>query len=401
VPSPDDTRALIRHGTPEFRRVTLAFFFAGFATFALLYCVQPLMPVFADVFGVSPAASSLPLSLTTGILAPAMIVAGSISEVRGRKVIMIASLTASAVLTILAAAAPTWTTLLVVRALAGVTFAGLPAVSMAYLSEEMDSGSIGLAVGLMIGGNGIGGMLGRIGAAFIADSFGWRVAVASVGVVGLIAALVFWRLLPPSRHFTPRQLRVSELLGTFREHLRNRRLAPLLTLGFLLMGSFVTAYNYVTFRLLAPPYSLSHAVVGSIFVVYLLGIFAAAGAGSLAGRVGRAKMLATMIVVMMTGVALMALRPVVAVIAGIAIVTIGYFGAHSVASTWVSLRATYAKAQASAVYFFLFYFGSSVAGSIGGVFWGRWGWGGVIGFLLAMLATAFGMVALAVTSETA
>jgi MFS transporter, YNFM family, putative membrane transport protein len=393
VPTPTDAPPLIRHGTPEFRRIALALFAAGFASFALLYCVQPLMPVFAATFHVSAAASSLPLSLMTGLLAPAMIVAGAISETRGRKALMAISLGVTSLLMFAPALAPRWGVLLVARALAGITFAGLPAVSMAYLSEEVHPTSLGLAVGLMIGGNGLGGMIGRIASAFVADAFGWRHSLAGVGAIGLIAMVIFWRLLPPSRHFTPRSSRASDLLRTFAEHLGNRRLAPLLAQGFLLMGAFVSAYNYVTYHLLAPPYSLSHKFVGSIFVVYLLGIFAAAWVGSLADRVGRGRMLATMITVMLTGVALMALRPAVLVIVGIATVTVGFFGAHSVASAWVGVRATKARAQASGLYFFSFYIGSSVAGSLGGVFWQRWGWPGLIGFLVGMIGVSFGMLA--------
>ena len=49
----------IKRGTPQFIRVTLALFSAGLATFALLYCVQPILPVLSQDFGVSPATSSL------------------------------------------------------------------------------------------------------------------------------------------------------------------------------------------------------------------------------------------------------------------------------------------------------------------------------------------------------
>ena len=389
--------ALIRHGTPEFRRITLALFAAGFATFALLYCVQPLMPVFAQTFNVGATESSLPLSLTTGLLAPAMMVAGAYSEARGRKQIMVASLGVSAALMFIAAAAPTWSVLLGARALQGIAFAGLPAVSMAYLSEEVHPMSLGLAVGLMIGGNGLGGMMGRLATSLVADSFGWRAALAGVATLGLIATVIFWRTLPSSKHFTSRPLRVGALLRTFVMQLRDRRLAPLFAEGFLLMGSFVTAYNYVTFHLLGPPYSLSHTIVGSIFVVYLIGIFAAAWIGSLAGKAGRGKMLATMIALMLLGVAMMALRPTAFVVLGIATVTFGFFGAHSVASTWVGIRATHAKAQASGLYFFFYYVGSSLAGSFGGVFWERFGWFGVIAFLTAMLTLAF--IALGILTE--
>src|SRR6185312_11849070 len=132
---PPDTR--IKHGTAEFRRTNLALFSAGFATFALLYCVQPLMPVFARDFHVSATQASLSLSLTTGLLAPAMIVAGAISESRGRKPIMVVSLVSSSLLTFACAFASQWHAFLAIRALAGIAFAGLPAISMAYVAEEM------------------------------------------------------------------------------------------------------------------------------------------------------------------------------------------------------------------------------------------------------------------------
>ncbi|MFL5191440.1 MAG: MFS transporter, partial [Microvirga sp.] len=164
-------------GTPAFRRLNLALFAAGFSTFAILYCVQPLLPEFSQEFQVSAAVSSLSLSLSTGLLAVAMLVAGSLSEVWGRKPVMVASLFASALLTLLSAAAPNWTSLLLARMLIGVTLSGLPAVAMAYVSEEVDPKSIGLAMGLFIGGNAVGGMAGRIISGVLTDLGSWRLAI--------------------------------------------------------------------------------------------------------------------------------------------------------------------------------------------------------------------------------
>jgi len=384
--------SLIRHGTPEFRRTNLALFSAGFATFALLYCVQPLMPVFAREFGVSAAESSLPLSLTTGLLAPAMIVAGALSESRGRKSMMVASLLASAVLTVLSAFAPRWGFLLVLRALAGITFAGLPAISMAYLSEEVHPGSVGLAMGLAIGGNGLGGMIGRLITSTLADLLSWRYALGAIGLLGVVASVIFWRTLPPSRHFVARPLRIGALLRTFWEQLHDRRLVALYAIGFLLMGSFVTTYNYISYHLIDAPYRLSQSAVGLIFIVYLVGICASAWIGGRADRVGRERMLLLMVGLMLAGVGLTLLRPLVLVIAGIATITFGFFGGHSVASSWVGLKADHAKAQAAALYLFFYYIGSSVAGAAGGVFWGAWRWTGVAGFVVAMLLAALAIV---------
>lgn len=174
----------------------------------------------------------------------------------------------------------------------------------------------------------------------------------------------------------------------FWSQLREPKLAALDAEGFLLMGALVTTYNYVAFLLVAPPYSLPPSIVGMIFVVYLIGIFASAWIGSIAGRVGRGRMLSLMIVLMMVGLALTLLRPLAAIVLGIATVTFGFFGGHSVASAWVGLRATHAKAQAAALYLFSFYVGSSLAGSVGGLFWAWSRWPGVAAFVGAMLVAA-------------
>ena len=189
------------------------------------------MPVFALTLR-ERRRGSLPLSLTTGFLAPALIVAGTFSEARGRVPLMLSSLLAAALLTIACAFAPRWGVLLALRALAGISFAGLPAISMAYLSEEVHPNSIGLAMGLAISGNGLGGMSGRLLTALVADLLSWRWALAVIGALGVAATLVAWRTLPPSRHFKPHPLRIGALSFTFWEQLRDTRLVPLYCEGF-------------------------------------------------------------------------------------------------------------------------------------------------------------------------
>ena len=388
---------LIHHGTPEFRRTNLALFSAGFATFALLYCVQPLMPVFAREFQISAAQSSLSLSLTSGLIAPMMIVAGAVSEARGRKTIMVASLFASASIMLASAFVVHWNAFLALRALAGITFAGLPAISMAYLAEEVHPTSIGLAMGLAIGGNGLGGMVGRLATAFLSDALSWRYAVGAISLLGLVATFIFWKTLPPSRHFVPHSMHPRALIKSLLEQFRDAGLVALCAEGFLLMGAFSTTYNYVTYHMLDAPYSLSQSAAGLIFTVYLAGIFASAWIGARARQVGRLRMLALMLGLMLAGVGLTMLNPLICVVAGIATVTFGFFGAHSVASTWVGVRARRAKAQAAAIYLFFYYMGSSVAGTVGGLFWEKARWPGVAGFVAALLISALAIAAVART----
>jgi YNFM family putative membrane transporter len=381
----------IRHGTPAFRRTNLALFSSGFATFGLLYCVQPLMPAFSRAFNVDAAASSLSLSLTTGVMAVAMLFAGAMSDAWGRKPIMLASLLGSSVLVLLTAMAPNWTSLLVLRAMLGLTLAGLPAVAMTYLSEEVHGESIGYAMGLYIGGNAIGGMSGRILSGFAADHASWRVAVGAIGALGLVAAFLVARGLPPSLHFQKRRAHPRVLADAFVSLWRDKGLPWLFAEGFLLMGAFVTIYNYVGYRLLAPPFSLSQSHVGAIFMVYLVGVVGSAWIGSLAGRLGRRRVLWATLAMMLAGVALTASGSLWAIVAGIAVMTFGFFGGHSIASSWVGNRAPSAKAHASSFYLFSYYMGSSIAGSLGGIAWTHGGWNGVAGYVAVLVVVGLGI----------
>ncbi len=385
MPAELEPAPFIRHGTPAFRRTNLALFAAGVATFGLLYCPQPLMPQFSHDYGISAATAALSLSLTTGVLAFAMLFAGGFSDALGRKSVMTASLLSSAVLVLLTALVPDWHMLLVLRALLGLTLSGLPAVAMTYLSEEMHPDSIGLGMGLYISGNAIGGMGGRLVAGVLADFFSWRVGVATVGTIGLIAALVFWRSLPPSRHHVRHPMHLGALFGRFASAFRDPGLPWLFASGFLLLGAFVTVYNYIGYRLLAPPYGLSQAVVGGIFSVYLIGTFSSAWMGHLAGKLGRRKVLWSAFALMLLGVLLTMTRPLPLIVLGIVALTFGFFGGHSIASSWVGRRAGSAKAQASSMYLFSYYMGSSLAGVGGGFFYASHGWNGVALFVGALV----------------
>jgi YNFM family putative membrane transporter len=371
-------------GTPAYRRLTLAMLFAGFSTFSLLYSVQPLLPLFAAQYGLTAEAASLAVSLATGPLAIGILFAGFVSDRVGRRPLMIAAMFAAGALTVAAAVVPGWSGLLVLRFLTGVALAGVPAVAMAYVAEEVDAGAVGAAMGLYIAGSALGGMAGRLVVSVVADLEGWRWALAAVGIAGLAMAEAFRRLAPPSRNFTPSVGRPGALLRSAGSLFTDRAMPLLYLEAFLLMGVFVTIYNYAGFRLMRAPYGLSQAAVGAVFLLYVLGSVSSAKFGTLAGRRGRRTIFWIPVVLLIVGVALTAMTPLALVIAGIAVGTIGFFGAHSIASAWVGRRAQAARGQAAAFYLFFYYMGSSVLGSAGGVAWTHAGWPGVTAFCLLL-----------------
>jgi len=381
----------IEKDTPAFIRTVLALFSGGFATFALLYCVQPMMPVLSREFSINAAQSSLILSVSTAMLAIGLLITGPISDRLGRKPVMVFALFSAAFFTIASALMPTWEGVLVTRALVGLSLSGLAAVGMTYLSEEIHPQHIGLAMGLYIGGNAIGGMSGRLITGVLSDFVSWHTSLLIMGLIALGAAGLFWKFLPPSRNFRPNPLNARNLLEGFVLQFRDAGLPLLFLEGFLLMGAFVTLFNYIGYRLLADPYNLSQAVVGLFSVVYLSGIYSSAKIGALADRLGRRNVLWAVIVLMLIGLALTLFAPLAVVVIGVLMFTFGFFGAHSVASSWIGRRAIKAKGQASSLYLFSYYVGSSVAGTGGGVFWHYAGWNGIGVFIGLVLLAALGV----------
>lgn len=378
----------IKRGTPQFIRVTLALFSAGLATFALLYCVQPILPVLSQEFNVSPATSSLSLSAATGLMALGLLVTGPLSDAVGRKAVMVVALLLAALFTIISAFMTGWQGILVFRALIGLSLSGVAAVAMTYLSEEIHPSVMAFSMGLYISGNSIGGMSGRLLSGVLTDVFNWRIAVGSIGLVALGAALMFWRILPASRHFRAGSLKPRALMINFRLHFRDAGLPLLFAEGFLLMGSFITLFNYIGYRLLAAPWFLSQATVGLLSVVYLTGTFSSPKAGSLSGRFGRGPVLMVSIGIMLAGLLLTWFSSLWSILGGMMLFTAGFFASHSTASAWIGQRARRAKGQASSLYLFCYYLGSSVAGTVGGLFWHGFAWSGVVVFIAVMLSLA-------------
>lgn len=378
----------IQKGTRAFHKANGALFLAGFITFANLYVTQPLLPTFSEAFHVSPAVASLSLSVTTFALAVSLIIVSSLSEAWGRKSLMTISIFAASVLTLALAFSPNFETILVLRVVQGIVFAGLPAIAMAYLGEEMEPASLGVAMGLYISGNSVGGLSGRVIIGTLTDHYNWHTGMMVLGGISLLVSLLFVWMLPSSKHFSARHLQLKALTKTLLQHLRDPSMLCLYGMGFLLMGSFVTLYNYIGFKLMAPPYNLSATIVGWIFVIYLVGTFSSAWFGSLADRYGRQRMLLLAIAIMLAG-AIVTLNGLLTLkIIGITVFTFGFFAAHSIASGWVSKRASHDKAQASSLYLFFYYFGSSVGGTVGGVFWMKYGWMGVIVMIALFLFIA-------------
>ncbi|WP_328719742.1 MFS transporter [Streptomyces sp. NBC_00247] len=382
--TPADSR--LEPGRPGYRRMSFGLFAAGVATFALLYSTQALLPSVSASFGATAGQASWTVSAATGALALAVLPLSALSERFGRRQMMTASLTIAVTIGMLVPFAPSLATLIALRAVQGAALAGLPASAMAFLAEEVRPKALVAAIGLFVAGNSIGGMSGRILTGWIAQLWGWRVSLGAVGLLAVGCAVAFHLLMPRARHFVPGSLNPRALARTVGGHLSDPLLRRLFLIGGLFMTVFGAVYTVIGYRLVAAPFHLPQGVVGSIFLVYLVGTVSSAAAGRLVGRLGRRGALYLAVSTTAAGLLLSLSDQLAAVLLGLVLITAGFFAGHAVASSSVSRTATTGRAQASALYQSAYYLGSSAGGTLGAVAFHAGGWTGTVG--LGLLAVA-------------
>lgn len=382
----DDTRLL--PGGSGYRRMSFALFAAGVATFALLYSTQALLPAISAGLGVAADEASWTVSAATGGLALAVVPLSALSERYGRRQTMTVSLCVAAFIALLVPFAPDLGWLTALRAVQGAALAGVPASAMAYLAEEVRPKALVGAIGLFVAGNSIGGMTGRILAGWVAQAWGWRAGLAAVGVLAVVCAAAFRLLIPKARHFSPTAVSPRALARTVAGHLSDPLLRRLYAIGALFMTVFGAVYTVVGYRLADEPFSLPQGVVGSVFLIYLVGTASSAAAGKLVARMGRRGALYLAVGTTGTGLLLTVGSSLAAVLSGLVLITAGFFAGHAVASSSVSRTAKTGRAQASALYQTAYYVGSSVGGALGALAFRGFGWDGTVVLGLAAMVAA-------------
>jgi predicted MFS family arabinose efflux permease len=376
-------------GSREYRRLLAGLFFAGIATFAQLYSPQAVLPLLAAEFDVSPATAALAVSAATLGLAVAVIPWSIVADRIGRVQAMTIGIVAATALGLAAPLSADVATLLVLRLAEGAALGAVPALALAYLSEEVDPRHAAAAAGSYIAGTTLGGLSGRLVSGPIADLAEWRTGLWATAVLCAAAAVAFLLLVPRARGFTPLVRGGARIATRLAVNLRSPAQLALYAQGFLLMGAFVAMYNYLGFHLTHPPFSLPGWIVTSLFVAYLAGTVSSPWAGTLASRHGRLPVLLVSTAAMAVGTALMLVPIVLVILGGLVVMTAGFFGAHAVASGWAPASARPdTRAQASSLYYLGYYGGSSLFGwSLGYVFDAA-GWGVFLGVVVAMCGGA-------------
>jgi YNFM family putative membrane transporter len=372
----------------------------GLAVFSQLYFFQPLLPALAQTFSISPAISSLAISAGTAGMAVGLFIFAFWADQWSRKMLMSASMLGTAVLTIVSAAAPNFAVLVGFNFMKGMVISATSAVSLAYLSEEVEPSGLGVVISLYFTGNILGGMSGRVVAGLIEGWAGWRAATLLIGIAGLLIAVIFHYLLPSSNNFKSHSIKPSYKFQQMKLFLYTPSLLGIFMVGALIMGVFISCYNYLNFRLEEPPFSLPHYIIASVYVMYMAGIAGSIAAGRLSDRYHPQNILKLLLLVFTGGVLLLLTQQLWVFILGLGILTFGFFASHTVASRIISEHSSSGKSTATSLYWLFYYIGSSVIGTGSGFLLSSWGWTAFIFALIAIAVTSVGCVYLAEQRKT-
>lgn len=361
-------------GSVRFKRIRNCIFLSGLSVFAQLYLFQPVLSDLCRDFQIDPATSSLAVSFSTLGMAAGLFIWAFKADTLGRAKLMSFSLIASAILTLLSSLAWNFPMVLALSLLKGMALSGVSAVALAYLNEEVSPAVLGTAISLYLSGNTIGGMSGRVCGALIAGWSSWHITALCLGLSALAIGIVFARRFPASLHFHPQHTDVRIKLRRMGSFLTHFAFLGLFLTAALILGAFVSVYNYISFVLEAEPFNLPHYIVAMIFLMYITGVAGSMCIGWLSDRHDAALLLKISLLLMLAGVLLLLVMKLWALIAGLGIVTFAFSGANAMSSRIVSIRAHRAKSSATCLYWLFYYVGSSIIGASSGIVLTSHGW---------------------------
>ncbi|MBB1140421.1 MFS transporter [Myroides sp. WP-1] len=392
-----DTEKAVK-GSVRYKRIKWGIFLIGVSVFAQLYNYQPLLSEITHYFAVTPAESSYLVSASTFGMAIGLLLFAFIADRYPRKDIMLFSLITSTLLTLTSVFVTDFSLLININLIKGICISGVSAVTLAYLAEEIDAKSIGTAISFYLAGNTFGGMFGRIIAALVSGWFNWQVAVLTIGLLALGIAILFYFLFPESIFFQPQKVKFDKKLRQMQRIFRNKKILAMYVVAICLMGTFVSIYNYLGFKLEAPPYNLPHYIIALIFLMYAFGIVGNLVAGRLSDRYAAKNILLLALILLFVGLGLMYISNLFIILIGLTIFTVAFFSGHTIASRVVTQLGGKAKSSATALYWFFYYMGSTLIGSSTGFFINKDNWGGF--FLTLLVLASIALVATYITTRT-
>lgn len=364
---------------------------AGFTAFLDLYATQPLLPLLMRVFDASHFAVSLTVTAATVGVAISAPIVGRVADLAGRKRVIVWSSFIVAAATVLCATATSLQQFIAWRFIQGLVTPGIFAITIAYIHEEYPAWYAGRASAAYVSGTVTGGFCGRALVGLLSSSFSWETAFADLAVTNVLAAFSLAKWLPQERTSEPRRADAGGHGRSVLRLLANGRLFATNAVGFCVLFVQVAVFTYVTFHLEAPPYLLSTAALGWLFIVYLFGAAVTPLAGKWVDIYGHRTGLTAGMAVGVLGAVMTLAAPLWAIVIGLALVGSGVFIAQATASSYIGVVTKADRGLAVGLYSTAYYLGGTLGGSLPSLFWEQGGWLACVSLVIVVQVVTLGI----------
>lgn len=364
---------------------------ASFFVFATMYFIQPILPVLVEHYNISISYASLAMSMHIIGLIAGLIVIGFVSDRKGRRMFIISGIFIATIIVFLLAFIPYFSLIVILRIVQGFPLAGILAVSLAYMSEEIDPKYFSFAASLYISFNGFGGMMGRFVSSYLVEKYSFITTLYVIGIFGLVTLVIIGVLLPKSKFFYKSKRNFIEDFKGFTYHLHDRNMLLMFGLGMVLQISFAGMWTFLPFHLIKEPFNLALHQIAYFYLAYSFGMIIAPIAGWLARKYSMRMLRVIGVIILSTGMCISLGKSLAFVIIGLAIICIGFFTSHSLASATVSNEAEQFKGSASSLYLVSYYFGVAIGSSALAPIWDAFEWNGII-IITSMLPFVYVMI---------
>lgn len=354
--------------------ISVCMFLSGFSCFAQLYYFQPLLPELARDFSLKASDSSLAVSFSTLGMVFGLVTTMFVADRLPRKVLIGTGLLASSVFSVAVSFSPVFFLLILLSAAKGYLLSGATSVSMAYIAEEVSERNKGKIMALYIAGNALGGMSGRFISSWIGALFSWRIASVSIGLICAVFALLFVFFSPRSTCFVPRKESLHNLIITNLHLITSRALLPFYLTGGLILGVFVSLYNYMGFYLVREPFNFSPLSIHYIYLMYIFGMFGSVATVRLTRHRTPLAVLKGMLLISVMSILLLFAADFWIITLGLAVFTFNFFVIHVLCNRIVSEYDPAKRSVTISVYLLTYYLGSSLLGWATGTLLDTFGW---------------------------
>lgn len=355
-------------------RLQIIVFAVVAASFTNIYLTQPVLPILQEEFSVDMVRASLTVSaVIMGIALFNLPFGLLVDRITIQPIILMGGFVV-AVGGIVCAITDNLNLLIASRFVQGAFIPALTTCIAAYLAKTLPPERLNIVMGSYVSATVIGGLGGRLLGGFIHEPLHWRYAFVSAAVLILVTSIIAYKGLPKqSEESTRKRSNISywQLVKQWQ----------FFRLFLCAMGSFAvfsSIFNYLPFRLVEAPFNFSTQMITLLYLAYIMGIFMGPISGRISNRLGSGITLIGGSLVLASGLVMISLPYIAAIVCGLILVCTGFFCVHAAAIGALNRKLSSGQGRANALYVLFYYIGGSLGITVSGIAYEYGGWNQVM-----------------------